>query len=181
MNINQELKTEIDLLLKKYDLNKFFTSYGDLFITGSYVYNLMAWRDFDVVLQIDDYNPQKVYSLVKDIAIRVNPDELKILNNIDGVKQNRPKGYWIGIYVENWKIDLWVMDAINTMKEVKQTEQLDEMLTSINKDELIRIKLELSKNPDYHKKFSSVDLYNAYLTGGVKTVNEFYLWLKKQN
>jgi len=178
METNSDLKKEIDLLFEKYQLNNLFRKYGELSVAGSYVYNLMAWRDFDVVLKTDNLTSEVVYSLISGIGKSINPDELKVLNNINRFDKNRPIGYWIGIYVEKWKIDLWVMDKENSEKEIEQTQKLDKLLSNVDKDELIKLKIELSKNPDYHKKFSSVDLYNSYLDG-VRSTEGFFKWLKK--
>lgn len=180
MNLNDNLKIEINELLEKHQLNQILSRYGDLSITGSYVYNLMAWRDYDIVLKVNNLTSKFVYSLVKDVGVNTNPDELKVLNNVRGFNKNRPIGYWIGIYIEKWKIDLWVMDEKNANKEIKQTKGLDLMLSNINKEELVKLKLKLSENPDYHKKFSSVDLYHSYIDG-IRNIDEFYKWLNTKN
>ena len=46
------------------------------------------------------------------------------------------------------------------------------------KDTIIQIKSELMKDPDYHKRFSSVDLYNAVCINGVKNLADFYKFIK---
>ena len=50
-------------------------------------------------------------------------------------------------------------------------------LKNVDKEILISIKSVLSEDPDYHVKFSSVDLYEAYLNENVRTVGEFYKWI----
>ena len=177
MNLNDSLKKEINTLLEEYHLQKLLEKYGEVKFVGSYVYDLMAWRDFDLVLRANRYASVEVYLLLKDIGTALAPDELKILDNTKGLKQNRPVGYWIGIYVKGWKIDLWVMNTENFQKEVDKTEKLSKLLAEVNRDELIKLKLELSKNHDYHIKFSSVDLYYSFLDG-VRTVDNFFRWLK---
>jgi|GEM_PF-4693787 len=181
MNINDLLKKEIIDLDKKTGLSTLLKKYGKLHTTGSYVYDLMAWRDYDVVLELPELENSIVYTIVKEIGTTVSPDELKILNNIDNRKSNRPTGYWVGIYIDSWKIDLWIMDSFNSQKEVENTAKLNSLLMDINKNKLIEIKQELSKDKDYHVKFSSVDLYNSYVYGNVRTVKEFYEWLSTKD
>jgi len=181
MDINKKLKTEIGKINKKYSLPQLLNRYGKLHVTGSYVYDLMAWKDYDVVLEMDKLDNKIVYSLIKDIGLSMKPQELKILDNCDKHNKNRPQGYWVGIYIDDWKIDLWIMDKKNASKEVIQTEKLVQMLKNVNKSDLISLKSKLAENPDYHKKFSSVDLYNAYVCDNVRTVEQFYKWLKNKS
>ena len=181
MNINDSLKKEIDDLNKRTGLSTLLKKYGKLHTTGSYVYDLMAWRDYDVVLELSELKNSIVYTIVNEVGTIISPDELKILKNIDNRKSNRPTGYWVGIYIDSWKIDLWIMDSYNAKKEVENTTKINSLLKDINKEELIRIKQELSKDKDYHVKFSSVDLYNSYIYGNVRSVKEFYRWLSTKN
>jgi len=177
MNINDSLKKEINDFNQRTGFLNLLSQYGKIHITGSYVYDLMAWRDYDLVLELVELNNANISKLVEEIGTTISPNELKIFNNIDKRKTNRPEGYWIGIYVDSWKIDLWVMDSLNAKKEVENTNKLNILLKNINKNELINIKQELSKDKDYHVKFSSVDLYNSYVHDNVRTVDEFYKWL----
>ena len=180
MDLNLTLKKEIDSINKHYALPDLFQKYGKLFVTGSYVYDLMAWRDYDLVLEMKMLDENTVYSLIKDIGFALDPKELKILNNLDKHNKNRPQGYWVGIYIDKWKIDLWLMDEDNAKQEVSKTQELEEMLKNIDKSELINLKAKLAKNPDYHLKFSSVDLYNGYVHANVRTVEEFFKWLQNR-
>lgn len=180
INLNQKLKNEIDEFSKRYSLSELFKKYGKLFQVGSYVYELMAWRDYDLVLEMKVLDENTVYSLIKDVRLALNPDELKVLNNLDKHNKNRPQGYWVGIYIDKWKIDLWLMDEDNAKQEIAKTQKLAEMLKDIDKSELISLKAKLAENPDYHLKFSSVDLYNGYVHANVRTVKEFFDWLQKR-
>lgn len=176
--LNNQLKSEIDSILVKFSLIELINSYGKVLVTGSYTYDLMAWRDYDLVLQLNNYNMSEVYALVEEIGIKLNPDKLRILNNLKKIESNRPEGVWLGVYVENWKLDIWLMNSQNFEKEVQRTKEMQQKLKDVDKEILISIKAVLSEDPDYHVKFSSVDLYEACLEGGVRTVEEFYEWDK---
>jgi hypothetical protein len=174
INLNNQLKSEIDSILSKYSLIELLESYGNLLVTGSYSYDLMAWRDYDLVIELNDYTIETVYKLVEEIGVKINPDRLRILNNLNKTETNRPQGVWLGVYIESWKIDIWLMNSENFNKEVQKSKQLKERLKNADRETLIAIKSELSKNPDYHVKFSSVDLYEAYLEGNIRSPQEFY-------
>ena len=177
--LNSQLKSEIDSILAKFSLNEILNSHGKVLVTGSYTYDLMAWRDYDLVVQLNNYNMSEVYALVEEMGIRLNPDKFRILNNLKKIESNRPEGVWLGVYVEDWKLDIWLMNSQNFEKEVQRTNVMQQKLKDIDKEILISIKAVLSDDPDYHVKFSSVDLYTAYLEGGVKTVEEFYEWNRR--
>lgn len=177
MDLNKELKQEINGIDEKYGLSKLLSNYGRLFPVGSYVYDLMAWKDYDLVLEVDLLNENFVSELINKIKLNLKTSELKALNNLNKENKNRPQGYWVGIYVDTWKIDLWLMDKTNSEIEREQSEKLRNMLKDVNKQELITLKSELAKDSDYHVKFSSVDLYNAFVNGNVRTVKDFFIWL----
>lgn len=179
INLNYQLKTEIDAILNKYSLFELLESYGKVLVTGSYSYDLMAWRDYDLVIELNDYTTETVYKLVEEIGVRLNPDRLRILNNLNKTETNRPQGVWLGVYIENWKIDIWLMNSENFEKEVQNSQKLKERLKDVDRETRISIKSELSKDPDYHVKFSSVDLYEAYLEGNVRSTEDFYGKIKE--
>lgn len=180
MDINTLLKNEVNELDNRTGLSKLLKKHGRLHITGSYVYDLMAWKDYDLVLELPLLETSSVDKIVNEIETTICPDKLNIFDNTKKENRNRPSGYWIGIYIDSWKIDLWLMDSLNAGKEVENTAKFSTLLKDINKNELIAIKQELSKDKDYHAKFSSVDLYNSYLYGNVRSAEEFYKWLFKK-
>jgi hypothetical protein len=179
INLNNELKSEIDEILAEYSFINLLKSYGNVLVTGSYSYDLMAWRDYDLVIELNDYTTETVYKLVEEIGVKLNPDKLLILNNLNKTEPNRPQGVWLGVYIEGWKIDIWLMNSVNFDKEVLNSQKLKERLKDVNRETLISIKSELSKDPDYHVKFSSVDLYEAFLEGKVSSAEEFYEDMKR--
>jgi hypothetical protein len=179
INLNNQLKSEIDAILAKYSFINLLESYGKILVTGSYSYNLMAWRDYDLVIELKDYTTETVYALVEEIGVKLNPDRLRVLNNLNKTEANRPQGVWIGVYIEGWKIDIWLMNTENFEKEVQKSKEMKEKLKDVDRETLISIKSELSKDPDYHVKFSSVDLYKAFLEGNVRSAEEFYRKMKR--
>lgn len=179
INLNNQLKSEIDAILIKYSLIELLASYGKVLVTGSYSYDLMAWRDYDLVIELNDYTTEAVYKLVDDIGVKLNPDRLRILNNLNKTETNRPQGVWLGVYIEGWKIDIWMMNFENFENEMQNSKKWKERLKDVDRETLISIKSELSKDPDYHVKFSSVDLYEAYLEKDVRSVEEFYVKMKE--
>jgi len=139
----------------------------------------VAWRDYDLVIELNDYTTENVYKLVEEIGVKLNPDKLRMLNNLNRIETNRPQGVWLGVYIEGWKIDIWMMNFENFENEMQNSKKWKERLKDVDRETLISIKSELSKDPDYHVKFSSVDLYEAYLEKDVRSVEEFYVKMKE--
>ena len=71
------------------------------------------------------------------------------------------------------------MNSENFQKEVQNSKKWKEKLKDVDREILISIKSELSKDPDYHVKFSSVNLYEAFLEGNVRNAEEFYENMKR--
>ncbi len=180
MDINESLKIEIDELDKRIGLSDLLRKWGFLYVAGSYIYDLMAWRDFDLVLKVDELNNSNVYEIVSDIGKKISPDELRVIRNTERKESDRPRGYWIGIYIDLWKIDLWEMDHQNAQKELEKNEKIKSLVKDTDKSVLIALKKQLTKDPDYHRKFSSVDVYYSYIYGNVRTTEGFYKWLKEK-
>lgn len=72
-----------------------------------------------------------------------------------------------------------MMNFENFENEMQNSKKWKERLKDVDRETLISIKSELSKDPDYHVKFSSVDLYEAYLEKDVRSVEEFYVKMKE--
>lgn len=181
IRLNKKLKSEIDSLIEEHDFLKIISKYGEYFITGSYSYDLMAWRDFDIVLKVDILSNEIIYNLVKDVGNKLNPDRLRVLNNVKKrVNSKRPDGVWIGVYIKGWKIDIWLMNSENYAIEIEKAKLLKAQLKEVDKESLISLKYALSQDPEYHKEFSSYDLYESYLEGNVRNEEDFRKWLDKQ-
>jgi len=132
-----------------------------------------------LVLDLDKYDKDEITKLIEELKAKLRFEEIKNEDNFEAKNTTRPIGVWVGLYIQGWKIDLWVMNKENASKELTKNRDLALKLKDIDKNELLSLKSKLVNNPDYHKKFSSVDLYNAYLDDGVRTESEFYEWLER--
>jgi hypothetical protein len=59
------------------------------------------------------------------------------------------------------------------------TNLIKEKLTEESKKTILEIKSQVHDNPNYHKLFSSTDIYEAVLLQRVKNLSEFKNYLKK--
>ena len=62
------MQIEATALLEELERSGIFSDIGPLEVTGSYISNLMCWRDLDVVLLVGaDYSPRDVLQLISRI------------------------------------------------------------------------------------------------------------------
>ncbi|MDU0206457.1 hypothetical protein ACYEXS_32085 [Paenibacillus sp. MAH-36] len=54
--LNSLIKTEADGILHENGLIRILEGYGKVFISGSYLLDLMTWRDLDIYLANDKMN-----------------------------------------------------------------------------------------------------------------------------
>ena len=172
--------TEAKSLLEEV-LLPILNAYGKVTVGGSYVYELMSWPDIDLGIQREDVSKEKYIELcTKLLAL----NEISKFTTTDRVQYERmiktgqQKGYWIGlrfVYKETeWNIDMWFMkpewNADTTPEYSAKLARLDEE-TRIT---ILTLKNELLERGLYgvSKEFQSVDVYNAVLENGAKTVED---------
>jgi hypothetical protein len=179
--LNQQLKAEIDSILNKSNLLQIISKYGTPLIVGSYAYDLLVWKDFDINLTIKNFAAANIQSLIKELSQALSPKKIHTHDNMLKQQANRPKGIWVGIFLkEGWKIDLWLLSEEETTKKSTEFAKLCAQIAASDKDAILRIKTKVVKHPDYHVKFSSVDIYNAVAGGNVTNIRDFQNWLKKE-
>jgi hypothetical protein len=155
--------------------------YGKVTIGGSYTYNLMSWPDIDLIIQSEDVSKEKYIELCTRLLAC---DEMSKFTTTDRVqfgrmiKTGQQTGYWIGlrfVYKKtDWSIDMWFMkpewnaDTTHEYKE-KLADLDDETRVTI-----LTLKNELLEKGLYgvSKEFQSVDVYNAVLEKGAKTIED---------
>lgn len=157
------------------------SDYGEVTIGGSYIYNLMSWPDIDLSIQSEDVTKEKYIELCTRLLAC---DEMSKFTTTDRVqfgrmiKTGQQKGYWIGlrfVYKEtDWSIDMWFIkpewNADTTHEYKKRLEDLNDE-TRIT---ILSLKNELLEKGLYgvSKEFQSVDVYNAVLEHGAKTIED---------
>ena len=180
IQLNKSLKQEIDKILEESKLIEILKRDGDIMIGGSYVYDLMVWKDFDLSLTINNFELENIFEIVKEVGISINPEKLQVNNNINHPREGKPAGIWLGIFVKGWKIDLWLYDKKEAEEGRNILDDTIKLLENVNKEIILEIKELACKSPDYQKRFSSIDIYNAVAKDKVKNIKEFENWLKEK-
>ena len=90
---------------------------GTPVLTGSYVLELMTWRDLDIYLESNDMTEVRFFELGRDIALCLKPRRMQYRNEFVGKTPSLPTGYYWGIDTSSlkspdaWKIDIWALDS----------------------------------------------------------------------
>jgi hypothetical protein len=182
------LRAEAAELLEELDRSRVFTGLEPLAVTGSYVSELMCWRDLDVMLLVGaDYRPQDVLQLISRViefpgVIGFDYRDERADRSPTG--QRRDERFHIPFMIDRggriWRLDLtlWLHDLhqnITTWHESLRDSINDEQRAAV-----LRIKDVWFRLPDYPDQIGGFEIYTAVIEDGVRTPEEFGSWLAER-
>lgn len=177
-----EIKKEADHLLYNKGLNQILKNYGLVKFTGSYELDLMVKKDLDITLLTNNISLTDFYKLGGEMSVLLNPHSMFFRNTKVKPVNNRPKeGYYWGVQFEDWKLDLWAIEESKFNGSVRYIDGIIKKLTPENKEIILDLKFVFMNDKEYGSKFSSKEVYEAVLNYGVKTKEEFYVFLSGRN
>jgi len=181
-DLNLALISEANIILYDYGLLEILRKYGNPIVHGSYLLNLMTWRDLDIYLENDEINVEDFFNLGLGIATRLKPRRMSYRNESIGKTPNLPKGLYWGVYTalefpDEWKINIWAMDSDQIRSQCEKLQDLKSKISEKNRLIILMIKSHFCKHPEYRKTFFSGDIYKSVIEGNVKSVHEFSKWL----
>ena len=116
IKLSNSLHVDADALLKKTDLIKKLSKYGDVYISGSYDLGLMIDGDIDLFIINKNIDKKKSVGVLNDL---ISKDDFNGYLYFDWIKRKHvgfPKGYYIGLKTNfrdrKWKIDIWLVNEI---------------------------------------------------------------------
>lgn len=182
-DLNLTLISEAHTILYDYRLLEILKKYGNPMVHGSYLLNLMTWRDLDVYLENDELDVKDFFSLGMDMATELKPRRMSYRNESIGKTPNLPKGLYWGVYTtlklpDEWKIDIWAMDSDQIRSQCEKLQDLKSKISEKNRLIILMIKSRFCRHPEYRKSFFSGDIYKSVIEENVKSVHEFSKWLK---
>jgi hypothetical protein len=179
------LRAEAAALLDELDRSGVFTDLGPLEVTGSYISNLMCWRDLDVMLLVGaDYSPQDVLQLISRIMELPGVvgfdyrDERAERSSTGLVKEER---YHVPILLDRgaglWCLDLslWLHDLHENVTAWHR--ELRSKITDEQRTAVLRIKDVWFRLPNYPDQIGGFEIYTAVIDDSVRTPEEFRRWL----
>ena len=179
------LQIEAAALLGELERSEIFSDIGPLEVTGSYISNLMCWRDLDVALLVGaDYSPRDVLHLISRIIELPGVvgfdyrDERADRSSTGLVKEER---YHVPILLERaagiWRLDLtlWLHDLHENVTAWHRA--LRSKITDEQRAAVLRIKDVWFRLPSYPDQIGGFEIYTAVIDDSVRTPEEFRSWL----
>jgi hypothetical protein len=179
------LQVEAAALLDELDQAGVFTDIGPLEVTGSYVSNLMCWRELDVgVLVGTDYGPRDVLRLISRVMELPGVvgfeyrDERADRSPTGLMKEER---YHVPFQLARaagiWCLDLslWLHDPHENV--TGWHEALRNSITGEQRAAVLRIKDVWFRLPSYPHPVGGAEIYTAVIDDGVRTPEQFRRWL----
>jgi len=183
LNLNSIIKQEADEILFNKHLFDILNSYGTPHISGSYALNLMTWRDLDIYLEVENITEKHFFELGGRICTTFNPVKMSFRNELIAKTNGLPTGLYWGTYLGNeragaWKIDIWAVNASECQRLINYCTVIKQKLTSTTILQILDIKSQCWKDPEYRRSFNSMDIYNAVLEKNVTDMEGFKNYLK---
>ena len=179
------LQMEAAALLDELDQAGVFTGIGPPEVTGSYISNLMCWRDLDVGLLVgSDYSPHDVLHLISRVMELPGVvgfdyrDERADRSPTGLVKEERYHvPFQLVRRVGSWRLDLslWLHDRHQNI--TVWHEALRDSITDEQRAAVLRIKDVWFRLPSYPDQVGGSEIYTAVLDDGVRTPEQFRRWL----
>ena len=183
-NLNVFIKREADVILYEQGLIDILNSFGTPYVHGSYLLDLMTWRDLDIYLQVDDISTTDFFALGEKICSSFAPVKMNFRNELKAKTKGLPAGLYWGIYFGNeragaWKIDIWAVSTSECQKLMQYCSKLKQKLNGEAVQRILEIKCECWRDAEYRRSYSSSDIYEAVLDNNVTTMEEFREYLKR--
>jgi hypothetical protein len=179
------LRQEAADLLAELDRSGILAEIGPLALAGSYVSELMSWRDLDVMLRVGaDYSPRDVLQLISrlmDLPGVVGFDYRDERAHRSPTGQSRDERYHIPFMINRgagiWRLDLtlWLHDLHQNL--TAWHESLRDSITDDQRSAVLRIKDVWFRLPIYPDQISGLDIYTAVIDDDVRTPSQFSDWL----
>jgi hypothetical protein len=179
------LQVEAAALLDELEQSEIFSDIGPLEVTGSYISNLMCWRDLDVSLLVGaDYSPRDVLHLISRVMELAGVvgfdyrDERAERSSTGLVKEER---YHVPILLDRatglWRLDLtlWLHDLHENVTAWHRA--LRSKITDEQRAAVLRIKDVWFRLPSYPDQIGGFEIYTAVIDDSVRTPEEFRSWL----
>ena len=182
------LQAEAAALLEELDRSGIFSDIGPPEVTGSYISNLMCWRELDVGLLVGaDYSPRDVLLLISRLMELPGVvgfsyrDERGDRSPTGLVKEER---YHVPSLLDRaggiWQLDLtlWLRDLHENVTAWHKA--LRDSITEEQRAAVLRIKDVWFRLPSYPDQIGGLQIYTAVTEDGVRTPQEFRSWLAER-
>lgn len=165
IKLSNSLHNDADLLLKKTDLIKKLSKYGEVVIGGSYDLDLMMDGDIDIFVVNKKIDKQKSANILKDLIMYNDFNGYLYYDWTKRKHEGFPNGYYIGLKTNfktiKWKIDVWLIN-----KKFEPAQKLMNFIKLNLNEKNKKIILDLKyKTKTKNLNLRSSDIYKKVLYG----------------
>lgn len=157
-----------------------FSSHGEVLYAGSFVMDLLVWKDIDLNIIVEKNKRNEVAKkLVSDFLDREDVTRIKILKDLfQKYGDCMPNSLYVGVEISGWKFDIHILDEKEASKTKQKTDKFLSAMTDEKKEKILFYKNELIEKYGRCPKFSSYHLYHAILFENLQNTDEIYQYLR---
>lgn len=179
---NKRIKEEAEGILCEKKVLQILNAFGEPHVSGSYALDLMTWRDLDIYLEVELISEERFFQLGSKLCEALSPLRMHFRNERVAKTDGLPDGLYWGIYLGDerqgaWKIDVWAVCAKERERLINYCEAIKEQLNDGASTAILSIKSQCWHDPEYRRVYSSSDIYEAVLRGGVRDLEGFWNYL----
>lgn len=184
---SKSLRMEANDLIHTNGLDEVLRKFGDVFYTGSYYLDVMAWPDLDVeiVLNSESIDLDLFFEMGKALAKLPNVTSMKFNNNIDfRIIDTMPVGYYWKLIVDRgaenkpWKVDLWAIDSNDFEEHMRNMKKILDDITDESRKTIIKLKHALLTKDGRTPAFGGYYIYQAVLYENLSELDDVVEYLR---
>jgi hypothetical protein len=179
--ITKKFKKEADLILKKSDLIKSLSNYGDVYIRGSYELDLMLDGDIDIYVINKKINKDLVIKVLNNLIKDEKFNGYFFYDFYKKTRKNFPKGYYVGLKTmqnkKRWKVDIWFMERMDRQSD-NLINSVKEKMNEKTRRQILKLKFYCKNN---NINIPSHLIYLAVIEQGITTIKDLKSNLDKIN
>ncbi len=164
-----KLKKEANVVLHLVRMDEILQLYGQVYPTGSYYLDVMAYPDID--LYITRINLQQLFEIGSQIAacdlvsqvVYEKPDDP--VNMPDGLYLKSRVNY--GEWGRPWKVDLWSLAEDVIQRKMEDMRHFQLKMTPLLRQQIIRYKLSVLTSQRRTPMYSGYNIYKAFIDEGL--------------
>jgi hypothetical protein len=151
---------------------------GEVFVGGSYYYDLMGWRDLDIYIKAPTITVAEFFRLGAEITTKFSANKSYFTDS----RRQSPDGLYWGIRLGDiragaWKLDIWALVDADYQRHVEYAQGMVRLLTPETRNLILQIKQAYWHTAAYRDQVTSHRIYDAVLNQEVKSLEEFNLRL----
>ena len=173
----QARRSRAHQVLERLDLVRRWSRYGRVIPHGAMTYGLMVALDIDMATACPELRSGMGFDVVSEIAQMTGVRKVRYRNQLDD--PGDPGLYYQIQYRDDrddlWKVDAWLVPETSpsTAHLDRQVESLRRALTTESRSAILEIK-EANQGQE---PMRGIDIYQAVLDGGVRSVNDCRQWI----